>query len=283
MPVRDRYEAITKRTYKQSVVHLLETDYKVLGSRRVLEQLAEDLEELHRQYFGEASKMAPGVICWRTQSLEDQKIKYAKRAEDYKAKTIYLPYIEPSDIEIRMRHRKGVRNDNWVNTDRREVKQTVRLLRSAYEQGTSLTIGELSVIMNRSLAVIGKYIKSHYAEHPDEALPLRGYIYDQGSNPTHKALICTLYERGENEMDIARKTIHRLSSVGRYINHYQRIMQLMRRGMKTDDIAGIIGIGKRVVLEYTRIAGHFHPELVIKQTLRKTKKAKNPHRGQLAL
>ena len=42
MPVCDRYEAITKRTYKQAVVHLLETAYKILGSLRVLEQLAED-------------------------------------------------------------------------------------------------------------------------------------------------------------------------------------------------------------------------------------------------
>jgi hypothetical protein len=283
MPVRDRYEAITKRTYKQSVVHLLETEYKILGSHRVLEQLSEDLEELHRQYFGDASKMAPGVLCWRTQSLEDQRIRYGKRAEDYKAKTIYLPYIVPEDVEKRMRHRKGVRTDNYMESDRREIQQTVRLLRSAYEQGASLTIGELSVIMNRSLGIVGKYIKSHYAEHPDEALPLRGYIYDQGSNPTHKALICTLYERGESEVDIARKTNHRLNSVGRYINHYQRVTQLMRRGMKLPEIARIVGIGHRVVLEYSRIAQHFHPELMKKQTLRKTRKTKNPPRGQMAL
>lgn len=283
MPVRDRYEAITRRTYKQSVVHLLETEYKIIGSHRVLEQLSEDLEELHRQYFGDRSKMSPGMLCWRTQSLEDQRVKYGKRAEDYKAKTIYLPYIVPEDIEKRMRHRRGIRTDNWVESDRREVQQAVRLLRSAYEQGTSLTIGELSVIMNRSLSIVGKYIKSHYAEHPDEPLPLRGYIYDQGSNPTHKALICTLHERGESEMDIARKTNHRLKSVGRYINHYQRVTQLMRRGLSLPEITRIIGIGHRVVLEYSRIAQHYHPELSKKRTLRKTKKAKNPPRGQMAL
>jgi len=283
MPVRDRYEAITRRTYKQSVVHLLETEYKVLGSHRVLEQLAEDLEDLHRQYFGSVSQMRPGVLCWRTQSLEDQTINYGKRAEDYKAKTIYLPYVDPSDVEKRMRHRRGVRNDNYVESDRREIVQMERLLRSAYEQGTSLTIGELSVIMNRSLGVIGKYIKQYYADNPGETLPLRGYIYDQGSNPTHKALICTLHERGENEVDIARKTKHTLKSVGRYINHYERVKQLMGRGMKLEEIAHLIGIGRRVVLEYSRIAEHFQPRLARKQTLRKTKKAKNPTRGQMAL
>jgi hypothetical protein len=159
MPVTDRYGAITKRTYKQSIVHLLETEYKIIGSHRVLEQLSEDLERLHGLYYGDAGKMSPGTLCWRTQALDDRTIKYAKRVEQYPAKTIYLPYVQPEDVDKRISHRKGVRNDNYQWTDRREVAQMVRLLWSAYEQGTSLTIGELSVIMNRSLTVIGKYIK----------------------------------------------------------------------------------------------------------------------------
>ncbi len=283
MPVRDRFEALTKRSYRQAIVHMLETEYKIIGSHRVLEQVAVDVESLNREYFGEQSKMAPGVLCWRTQSLEDQKITYAKRAEDYKAKTVYLPLVQERDIQMRMHHRAGVRNDNWVESDLRERAQMVRLLKSAYEQGTSLTISELAVIMNRSLTVIGKHIKQYYASHPEETLPLRGYIYDQGSNPTHKALICTLHERGENEADIAKKTQHQLKSVGRYISHYTRVKQLMDRRLDNRQIAHILGIGERVVLEYTRIAGHFHPDLAKKITLKKNKKAKKPTRGQMAL
>jgi len=283
MPVRDRFEALTKRSYRQAIVHLLETEYKIIGSHRVLEQLAADVESLNREYFGEQSKMAPGILCWRTQSLEDQKITYGKRTEDYKAKTVYLPLVEMSDIELRMHHRKGVRNDNWVGSDLRERGQMVRLLKSAYEQGTSLTISELAVMMNRSLSVIGKHVKQYYATHPEETLPLRGYIYDQGSNPTHKALICTLHERGENEADIARKTQHQLKSVGRYISHYTRVKQLMERGLGNREIAHILGIAERVVFEYNRIATHFHPELAKKVTLRKSKKARSTPRGQLAL
>lgn len=282
-PVRDRYEAMTRRTYKQSVIHLLETEYKVLGSHRVLEVLADDLEQLNQDYYGAQVRLSPGTLCWRTQSLEDRTITYAKRTEDYKSKTIYLPYIVAHDIEQRMRHKKGVRNDNWVGSDEREREQMVRLLRSAYEQGTSLTIGEISVIMNRSLTVIGKYIKQYYATHPDETLPLRGYIYDQGSNPTHKALICTLYERGEDEATIARKTQHHLKSVGRYIGHYRRVLELLARKLAPAEIAHLIGIGQRVVLEYTRIATHFHPELAEKVTLKKTKKSKKTTRGQMAV
>ncbi len=107
MPEPDRYGAITKRTYKQSVVHLLETEYKVLGSHRVLNQLADDLEALHGSYYGDSERMKPGTLCWRTQSLADQTIKYAKRTEDYPAKTIYLPYIDVEDVEKRIRHRQA--------------------------------------------------------------------------------------------------------------------------------------------------------------------------------
>lgn len=283
MPMRDRFEAITKRSYRQAIVHMLETEYKILGSHRVLEQLAMDVEDLNRSYFGEQAKMAPGVLCWRTQSLEDQKLRYGKRAEDYKAKTIYLPMVETADIEMRMHHRAGVRSETFRESDERERAQMVRLLKSAYEQGTSLTISELAVMMNRSTTVIGKHVKQYYATHPEETLPLRGYIYDQGSNPTHKALICTLHERGESEVDIARKTQHQLKSVGRYISHYTRVKQLMERGLESREIAHILGIGERVVLEYNRIAMHFHPELAKKRTLKKNKKAKKPRRGQLAL
>jgi hypothetical protein len=143
------------------MVHLLEGEYKLLGSRRVLERFAEDLEELHRSYHGNESQVRPGMLCWRTQPLKDDTLSYRKRTEDYKMKTIYLPYITLEDVEKRISHQKGVRNDNYERKDRREIDRMVRLLWSAYEQGTSLTIGELSVIMNRSLNVIGKYIKQY--------------------------------------------------------------------------------------------------------------------------
>ncbi|GEM_PF-966795 len=151
-----------------------------------------------------------------------------------------------------------------------------------YLQGR--TYAEIETRMRHTMqAIKGKYIKHYYAEHPDKTLPLRGYIYDQGSNPTHKALICTLWERGVNEADIARRTNHHLKSVGRYLSHYRRVTQLMKKGMTVDEMAHLIGIGKRVVLEYTRIASHFHPKLGKKQTLKKTKKYQNPTRGHLAL
>jgi hypothetical protein len=57
----------------------------------------------------------------------------------------------------------------------------------------------------------------------------------------------------------------------------------MERGLESREIAHILGIGERVVLEYNRIAMHFHPELAKKRTFKKNKKAKKTRRGQLAV
>jgi hypothetical protein len=99
------------------------------------------------------------------------------------------------------------------------------------------------------------------------------------ANDASHNMLSYLYEQWENELDIARKTQHQLKSVGRYINHYTRVKQLMERGLASREIARILGIGERVVLEYTRIAMHFHAELAKKVTLKKNKKPRKPRRG----
>ncbi len=43
--IRDRYDSIGKRDFKTSLIRLLEKDYKVLGSRRVLMMLSDDIEQ----------------------------------------------------------------------------------------------------------------------------------------------------------------------------------------------------------------------------------------------
>ena len=40
-----------------------------------------------------------------------------------------------------------------------------------------------------------------------------------------------------------------------------RVKLLMKRGMAVEEISSIIGRGKRVVLEYVKLARQYHPEL----------------------
>lgn len=261
MSVRDRYESITKRTFKTALINLLEHEYKVLGSHKVLEMLSEDVKDLIREFYPEREKFKSGMLCWNTTADDGQKPSYGKRTEEYRIKTVFLPYITDEDIEARMVHKRGHRNDNYERGDKRDMRCMERLLRSAYNQGGLLSIGELSAILNRSLSTIGKYIKQYYMENPNKTLPLKGYMLDQGSNPTHKALICTLYEQGVSEADIVLKTNHSIDSVGRYIKSYKRVKKLLQKGFSLDGIIQLVGQGKRTIVQYVRIAYHFHPKL----------------------
>ena len=87
-----------------------------------------------------------------------------------------------------------------------------RLIKSAYEQGGLLSGAELSVLPNRSLTTIGRYMRLYHETHQD-ILPTKGMILDQGSKPTHKASIIDLYEQRYPEVDIARFTNHSIEAV----------------------------------------------------------------------
>ena len=261
MSVRDRYEAISKRTFKSALIQLLEREYKVLGSHKVLVMLADDVDSLYREFYPDRTRFQSGILCWNTTADDGQRQSYGKKAGDYGIETVFLPYITEEDIEARMVHKRGVRNDNYERGDQRDIRVMERLLRSAYQQGGLLSIGELSAIMNRSLSTIGKYITKYYLDHPEKPLPLKGYMLDQGSNPTHKGLICTLYERGVSEADIVLQTRHSASSVGKYIKTYKRVLALLRKGFDFGEILKVIGQGERTIQQYVKIAYHFYPQL----------------------
>ena len=116
----------------------------------------------------------------------------------------------------------------------------VRLLKSAKKQGGLLSGAELSVLMNRSLTTIRKYLDA-YTKKTKEILPLKGYVLDQGSLPTHKGIIISLYEQGISPADIVLKTSHSQDAVDRYIKHYTQIKKLIIRRMDEKSIKEITG------------------------------------------
>ena len=134
----------------------------------------------------------------------------------------------------------------------------VRLLKSAKAQGGLLSGAELSVIMNRSLTTIQKYLAA-YIEKTKEILPLKGYVLDQGSNPTHKGIIISLYEQGISPADIVLKTSHSQEAVDRYIKQYDQIKKLIRKGIDEIGIKEISGRSMKVVKEYIKLYKDLNP------------------------
>jgi len=257
--IRDRYESINKRNFRQALINLLEQEYKVLGSRKIIELLSEDVEELHREFNQEKGKVGFGEIVFRTTKDDGQRQSYGKRTEDYATTTVILPLITEEDIENRIYYRKGNKNSNYKHLQARDIETMVRILKSAKTQGGLLSGAELGVLMNRSLATIGKYLKE-YQEKTGEILPLKGYVLDQGSRPTHKGIIVSLYEQGISPADIVLKTSHSQTAVDRYISQYEQIKKLIKRGLDAEAIRGIIGRSLKVVKEYIKLYKDLHPE-----------------------
>lgn len=257
--LRDRYESINKRTFQSAVIRLLEEEYKILGSRKILELLSEDITELHREYYPKQDKVGFGEIVFTTTKDDGQRQSYGKKTEDYGQVTVVLPLITREDVERRIYYKKGDKNSNYKHREFRDIETMVRLLKSAKSQGGLLSGAELSVLLNRSLSTIRKYLDA-YREKTGEILPLKGYVLDQGSLPTHKGIIISLYEQGISPADIVLKTSHSQEAVDRYLKQYEQIIKLLDRGLDEISIKEITRRSMKVVREYLKLYYDFHPE-----------------------
>jgi hypothetical protein len=257
------YGSIEKRTFGSALMHLLETEYGLLGGRRILQLIVEDVEALMEEFYPSTARAASGTLVWTCTADEGKKAEPGKRTEEYKTATVQLPFVTTADLRDRT-EKKTPREKRVASARERDKKRLARLAKAAAEQDGLLTIAELSVILNKSYQVISRYVREREQE-TGEILPLKGYKMDQGSRPTHKKEIVRLYEQGMEPPDIARETRHNLKSVDRYLKDYERVKMLLRRGMEADEISSAIGRGRTVVLEYIEIARQYHPELFNKR------------------
>lgn len=258
----DRYESIPKRDFITAVIRLLEREYKVLGSRKILLMLADDIEQLHQEYFPQKNRMQMGDVVWQTTKDDGQRQSYGKRTEDYAVQTVILPLVRKEDVDRRIFFKKGDRNSNYEHREARDIELMVRLLKSAKDQGGLLSGAELSVLMNRSLTTIGRYLKAYFSK-TGEVLPMKGYVLDQGSNPTHKGIIVSLYENGISPADIVLKTGHTQNAVDRYLKAYEQVLQLVKKKHSAVSICQITGRTMNTNRQYLRLVKTYHPTLKV--------------------
>lgn len=259
----NRYSSIPKRNFRNAIIRLLEEQFKLLGSHKVLQLIAEEIVNMHKEFYPEIEKQSFGHIAWRTTSADCKKPSYGTRVEDYEVKTVILPLIAEEDIDMRIRSYYG-KLDNYEKQEVRDIRVMARLIKSAYVQGGLLSGAELSVLLNRSMTAIGRYIKKYHQTH-DDILPTKGIILDQGSRPTHKASIINLYEQGYPEVDVARLTSHTIESTSRYIKSYKNIKMLITKGFNIMEMVRVTGMGRSTVIQYRDLVYLYHPSLKPKE------------------
>jgi DNA-binding CsgD family transcriptional regulator len=172
---------------------------------------------------------------------------------------IRLTVHEPKDMEVRKERGLYGLTCELVS----------RLCREAVEQGTVLSVEDLSEVLHVSVATV-KRIKKELVVQGRPAVT-RGDVSDMGPGTTHRERIVKLYLQGYSETDIARRTNHSLGCTESYVRDFVRVSILGEDGYSPAEICRLAGLsaGKvRAHLDlYHRLSGDEFYEGALKRVI----------------
>ncbi len=256
------YIGVEQRSFKSAVVHLLETDYGLLGSRRVLEMLAEDVTQLADQFHPAQSCVQSGWLVFTGTKVTGRKAHPGKSAGDYPLVTLSWPVLLPEDVTAMINRPQGKESRRQQSDLLKKRLQRLIEYGLDHPQGpVVLTTADLGLMLGRSPGQISNLLND-LRQETGNSLLTKGYFFDQGVRPTHKAEVVALYEQGMDETDIAFHTRHAQNSVGRYLRDYERVKLLLKNGISVDQIAPMIDMQPSVVNAYVKLIHQYHPDLL---------------------
>jgi len=136
------YGSIQKRTFAAALLHRLETEWGLLGGRRILQMLVDDVEELREEFFPPLDNVGSGTLIWTCTKDVGRKAKPGKRTEEYETVTVKLPLITAEDVADRIEGRTPP-GKAAEKVKERDKKRVARIVKAAAEQGGLLTVAEL--------------------------------------------------------------------------------------------------------------------------------------------
>ena len=166
------YASIEKRNFQAALIYLLETEYRMVGSRRILKILAEDVEALVEEFYPKTERVQSGHLIWTCTGDEGEKAQPGKRTESYKATTVVLPLIEPAEIQAQLqRCGRGLEPPDIARETSHSLKSVDRYLKD-YERvkmllKQNLAVEEISAIIGRGQSVVKEYITQAQTYHPE--------------------------------------------------------------------------------------------------------------------
>jgi len=255
------YVGTAKRTFEAAVVHLLERDYGVLGSRRVLALLAQDLQALAEQFYPAPDHLASGWLVFTGTKASGPKAHPGQSAADYELVTLAWPLLLAEDLQQLAALPAG---QPGTRTRAELLQQRlVRLVEYGWQhpQGpVLLTQADLAAMLSLSPVRVSELLTKARRE-TGKPLLTKGYYFDQGMLPSHKNEIIALYEAGLDELDIARQTAHAQESVGQYIRDYERVKLLLTHHTPAERIPNLSGMQPSVARAYVALVYQYHPDL----------------------
>lgn len=253
-----RYAGPIQRTFQQATLHLLETQYGLLGSERVLTLLAQDMQQLAEQFYPQPTHLASGWMVYTGTRASGKKARPGQGAGDHELVTLAWPVLLPEDLEELANCNKLKARHSWLR------KRLIRILEHGYQQPDGevlLTLADLACMLGLSATQVSHLLEKARQE-TGKALLTKGYYFDQGVKPTHKSEIIALYESGLDEAAVAVKTNHAQESVGQYIRDYERVKLMLKNQTPSDKVPVMIGMQPSLVKAYVKLLALYHPELL---------------------
>jgi hypothetical protein len=255
------YVGTAQRTFKAAVVHLLETDYGVLGSRRVLDLLARDIERLAQQFYPIPDQISSGWMLFTGTKASGNKAYPGKTAADYELVTIAWPVLLPQDLQQLAALPKG---QQGAQARAALLQQRlVRIMEYGWQHPKGpvlLTQADLAAMLSLSPTRVSELLTKARRE-TRKPLLTKGYYFDQGMRPTHKNETIALYEAGLDEVQIARQLSHDQTSIGRYIRDYERVKLLLTHQTPAGRISQLIDMQPSVARANVALVCQYHPDL----------------------
>lgn len=254
-----------QRTFAQAVVHLLESQYHLLGSRRVLELLAQDIQGLVDQFYPLPERLQSGWMVFTGVKADKRKAHPGQSAADHELVTLAWPVLLPEDLEAMAKAPPGrAGREARQALLRKRLARIVEYGRQHPQGPVALTLADLAVMLTLDTVQVSQLLQAARRE-TGKPLLTKGYYFDQGMRPTHKDQIIALYEAGLDEAEIARQSQHQATSVGQYIRDYERVKLLLKRQDSIERITYITRMQPNVVQAYVAMVYQYHPDLVSEQ------------------
>ena len=251
-----------KRTFQEALFNLLRNGYGLIGSQRVLRLLADDVQQLVDEFYPPAERLRSGWMVFTGTKATGGRAHPGQPASDFELVTLPWPVLLPQDIQDMIAWPPG-KNTAQL---RREwfQKRLVRIIEFGlhHEKGpVLLTLADLAAMLGLTTVDVSLLLKEARAT-TGKTLMTKGYYFDQGMRPSHKAEIIALYENGKDESEIVRQTNHAPASVGKYIRDYERVKTLLAYGTSVEDTRVILEMQPGVFQAYMSLIEQNHPDLI---------------------
>lgn len=234
------YTGMLRKNFESALEHLLYTEYRFLGGKRVMSMIVNDVKRLIRKFYPD--NLSVGQIVWAA-IKEDSEEHQFKRVEKHEIIPVVLNLITREEI---IKLEKGEK--------KREVwkEKAARLVNEAHAQGGVLTSADVGMFLSVDSSTACRYLREYQKEN-DTVLPTRGNIHDIGRGVSHKRTIIEKKLENKSTNQTAKETRHSPESVDRYFKDYCRVKMLLGKNLDKDEITKAIDLSENLVEEYVEL------------------------------